>query len=97
MNKKELFEKYDLNKSHNVDVNEIDSRLLIQLHVNEKGELPPEDDNGLWVLDFLQKCKDDVRFMRRLFIEQNLGGMHNAAKNYVYRHADSLLSALKKK
>ncbi len=61
MTKKELFEKYSINDSHNI-WEPIDSWSSVEIYrLMHDGKLPPKDDLSIkWITDFLDKAKLDM-------------------------------------
>ena len=96
MTKKKLFKKYNIDKSHNVWDNMIDNWYSVELFREmHDGKLPePENNEVLYVLDFLDKMKDVKFFMQLRNDGKNAGSLFLTAKRMVYCLADQILNDL---
>lgn len=94
MTKKELFEKYSINESHNVWNNKIDNWMSVEIYrIMHDGNLP--DENNLtvkWICNFMDKTKEDW-FMANLMDRDDWGSVYLTAKRMIYRHSDLILKS----
>ncbi len=93
MNKEQLFEKYNIDESHNVWDNSIDNWMSVEVYrVMHDGQLPPPGDMSiLWVLDFLDKTQADVAWF---FSLEKRGSLYLTSKRMVYSLAENILKDL---
>jgi len=94
MNKKELFKKYSINESHSKWDNRIDNWMSVEIYrIMHDGKLPDDDISIKYIVEFLDKIKDD-KFMSELTDRDDWGSLYLTAKRSVYRHADDILNEL---
>ncbi|MCK9220241.1 MAG: hypothetical protein M0P47_09360 [Bacteroidales bacterium] len=94
MTKKELFEKYRINKTHNAWDDQIDNWESIEIYrIMHNGELPSSDDHSVkWITDFLDKT-NDIEFMKELMKRRGWGSLYLTAKRMVYKLSDQILKS----
>ena len=95
MNKKQLFEKYSINETHNV-WEATDNWMSVELYrVMHDGNLPPQNDTSVkWITEFLDKVKSDRKFFAKLRQRQpdDFGSLFLTAKRMVYSLADQIIA-----
>lgn len=99
MTKDELFNKYSINKSHNVWDNQIDNWFSIEIYrVMNNGDLLKQDDKNLkWVIEFLDKVNNDTDWSLEHFIKRSdFGSLYLTAKRMVYRLHEEILEQINK-
>jgi len=82
MIKKDLFEKYLINESHNVWENGIDNWMSVEVYrIMHEGDLPSGNDlTTKWVVDFLDEVHDSPE---KHFGSENFGSLYDIKKNGV--------------
>jgi hypothetical protein len=93
MNRKELFEKYKIEDSHDVWTFD-DSWCSVEIYrIMHNGDLPhPGDKSIKWVLDFLDKQKNDMPwFVENVMSRPDWGGLFLTAKRMVCRLSEQIL------
>ena len=96
MTKSELFKKYSINESHNI-WESVDSWASIEIHrLMHGGELPTDKDKSiLWLLDFLDKPKKDMKWWaNNVLIRDNWGSLFLTAKRMLYILSDKELEEI---
>lgn len=95
MTKQELFQKYNINETHNV-WEDIDSWMSVELYrVMHNGNLPPQNDTSVkWITEFLDKIKSDVKFFAKLRQRQpdDFGNLFLTAKRMIYLLSDQIIA-----
>lgn len=93
MTKKELFEKYSIDESHNVWDNGIDNWMSVEVYrIMHDGNLPPQDDlNSKWVCDFLDKAHKDVAWFFNL---EKKGSLYLTSKRMIYSLHEQILKEI---
>lgn len=89
----ELFQKYSIDESHKEWQNEIDNWISVEIYREmHEGQLPNVEDKSLqYILDFIKKCDDDVKYF---FSLENAGSMYLTAKRMIYRFSDKILDEI---
>lgn len=93
MTKEELFEKYSIDESHNV-WESIDSWMSVEIYrIMHNGNLPPQDDKSIkWVLDFLDKSKNDMTWwVKNVMSRKDWGSLFLTAKRMVCTLSEPIL------
>jgi hypothetical protein len=94
MTKKQLFEKYSINETHNV-WEATDNWMSVELYrIMHDGNLPPQNDTSTkWIIDFLDKVKSDMKFFAKLRQRQpdDFGSLFLTAKRMVYSLSDQII------
>ena len=93
MTKEELFKKYSIDESHNV-WESIDSLMSVEIYrIMHNGNLPPQDDlSTKWVLDFLDKSKNDMHWwVKNVMSRKDWGSLFLTAKRMVYTLSEPIL------
>lgn len=93
MTRDELFKKYLIDESHNV-WEAIDSLMSVEIYrIMHNGNLPPEGDTSTkWVLDFLDKVKNDMPFfLENVMSRKDWGSLFLTAKRMVYTLSEQIL------
>ncbi len=93
LERQKLFEKYGINKSHNVWDNKIDNWMSVEIYrIMHNGNLPPSDDISVnWITDFLNKCNYDDKFMGILMQRDDWGNLYLTAKRLIYKLSNQIL------
>lgn len=94
MTKEQLFKKYSIDESHNIWDIGIDSWMSIEIYrIMHKGELPPPDDMSTkYILDFLDKAKDDMKWwVENVMHRKDWGSLFLTAKRMVYKLSEQIL------
>ena len=95
MNRTELFKKYSIDESHNVWDDKIDSWMSVEVYRIMNNKLPNPNDLKLkYVIDFLDKTKNDMSFVAKLMSENNFGSLYLTSKRMLYRFSDQILTEL---
>jgi hypothetical protein len=97
MTKKQLFEKYNINTSHSTWNDLIDNRMSIEIYrLMHNGNLPPENDMSIrWILDFLDKAKNDMKWWsKNVMSRRDWGSLYLTAKRMVYSLADQIITEI---
>lgn len=92
MSKEELFKKYMIDETHNV-WESIDGWMSIEIYrLMHDGNLPKGDKSIKWVLDFLDKAKNDLPWWGKNVMSRNdWGSLFLTAKRMVYTLSESIL------
>lgn len=93
MTKQELFKKYSIEEKHNV-WESIDSWMSIEIYrLMHNGNLPPEGDASTkWILEFLDKIKNDVPWsVKYVMSRSDWGSLYLTAKRMIYKLSDEIL------
>lgn len=96
MTKQELFEKYEVNESHNVWQG-ADSFYSIELHrLMHDGELPKEGDKSLkWFVELSEKIRDTKWFIQNVINKrEDWGSLFLTQKRMIYLLADDILKEI---
>lgn len=93
MTKKELFEKYSINESHNVWENAIDNWMSVEVYrAMHGGKLPPNDDLTTgWIVNFLDEVHNSPE---KHFGSENFGSLYVTSKRMVYRFSEQILEEI---
>ena len=93
MTKEQLFEKYSINKTHDLWDQQIDNWMSVELfRFMHDGNLPQADDMSIdWVLKFLDKQDDMDWWVKNVMIRKDWGSLYLTAKRMVYRFSDKFL------
>ena len=94
MIRKELFKKYNINESHNIWDNDIDSWISIEIfRLMHNGELPKKRDKSVnWITGFLDKIKQEPKWWTNIMVQRNdWGSLFLTAKRMVYKFSNELL------
>jgi hypothetical protein len=97
MTKEELFKKYNINKSHDIWDNQIDNWMSVEIYrIMHNGELPPRDDKSAkWVVDFLDKQKNDMDWwVKNVISRQDWGSLYLTAKRMIAILHEQILEEL---
>lgn len=97
MNKKQLFEKYNIDESHNEWDHSIDNWYSVEIYrAMHDGKLPTANDQSTkWIVDFLDKAHENHMWLRSLAINGlNWGSFYLTAKRMVYSLADEILKEI---
>ena len=93
MTKKELFEKYSINDSHNI-WEPIDSWSSVEIYrLMHDGKLPPKDDlSTKWITDFLDKAKLDMGWwVKNVMSRSDWGNLYLTGKRMVCTRQEQIL------
>lgn len=96
MTKEELFQKYSIDKRHNV-WNSIDSWMSVEIYrIMHNGDLPPEGDTSTkWILDFLDKSENDREWwVKNVMSRSDWGSLFLSAKRMIYMLQEEILEAV---
>lgn len=96
MTQQELFNKYSINETHN-KWDSIDNWCSVEIYrLMHNGNLPPEkDDSVIWVLDFLNKAKEDTKWWgENVMIRNDWGSLYLTAKRMVYTLSHKIINDL---
>lgn len=97
MTKQELFKKYNIKESHSEWHNGIDNWMSVEIYrLMHDGQLPEKDDLSIkWVIDFLDKVKNDKKFAPNLMnTRKDFGSLFLTSKRLVYSHCNEILKGL---
>jgi hypothetical protein len=85
MDKKELFDKYSVDESHNV-WQPTDSHMSIEIYrIMHDGKLPiPEDKSVKYITVFLDNMKEVGKFTKEIMKREDWGSLYLTAKRSVY-------------
>ena len=92
MDKQQLFEKYNVDESHN-QWGSIDDWMSVEIYrIMHDGNLPPQEGVSVgWVCDFLDK-KDNMKWwVKNVMSRKDWGSLYLTAKRMVYSMADEIL------
>jgi len=85
MTKKELFEKYYINESHNTWDSIINNWISVEIYrIMHNGNLPKDDKSSKWVCEFLDKLESDNEFMLKMTQRNDFGSLYLTAKRMIY-------------
>lgn len=92
MNKEELFEKYNINESHNQWDESIDNWMSVEIYrIMHNGRLPNQNDTSIgFVCDFLDKRYSDW-WNENITIRKDWGSLYLTAKRIIYNHYQEIL------
>ena len=91
--KKELFEKYNIDESHNTWDNSIDNWMSVELYrVMHNGKLPGDDNSSIWACEFLDKIKNDSEFIKLIIQRGDWGSLYLTAKRMICTLHESILN-----
>lgn len=97
MTKSELFEKYNINETHN-KWEAPDSWYSVEIHrIMHNGDLPNSDNSSIkWVIDFIDKFVTDGVFVAKLRERKDCdwGSLYLTAKRMIYQMADEIIAEL---
>lgn len=93
MTKKELFEKYSINDSHNVWENNIDSFMLVEIQKIMLGHIKPTESLK-YLLDFLDKENNMQWWVKNVMTHPYFGSVYLTAKRSIYRFSDQILGEI---
>jgi hypothetical protein len=96
MTKKELFDKYKITEKHNKWDNVVDNWMSVEVFMEmHDGKLPEQDDYSIaYVLEFLDKMKNDLSYGMKILHGKNGGSLFLTAKRMVYCYADQILEEI---
>lgn len=85
MTKQQLFEKYNIDESHNLWDPNIDSWASIEIYrIMHNGNLPvPGNTSVKWVTDFLDKRNDMNWWMKNVMSRRDWGSLYLTAKRMI--------------
>ena len=97
MTKQELFKKYNVDETHSVWDNQIDSWMSVEVYrIMHDGKLPPQGDTSVkWVIDFLDKKNDMKWWVKNVMIRPDWGSLFLTAKRMVYSLSEQIISEQK--
>ena len=92
MDKKELFEKYNINESHSVWDENIDNWIGVEIfRIMHDGRLPNQNDTSFkYMIDFAEKIRSPLG-MIELRQRRDFGNLYLTSKRLIYRFADGIL------
>jgi len=96
MTKEELFEKYSVDESH-INWEPCDSWFSVEVYrVMHNGNLPPLNDRSfLWVVEFLDKRKNDMPWwVEHVMSRKDWGSLYLTSKRMVYLMHEEILEQL---
>ena len=94
MNKKQLFDKYNINESHAAWDYNIDNWMSVEIYkIMHNGKLPDPNDMSLsYITEFLDKAKNDIKWWtKNVMSRPDWGSLFLTAKRMVYRYSDELI------
>jgi len=93
MKKEELFEKYNIDKSHNTWDDSIDNWMSVEIYrVMHDGVLPGDDNSSIWVCEFLDKLDADMDFTKKMMQRDDFGSLYLTAKRMICTLHESILN-----
>ena len=100
MTKEELFQKYNINKSHSVWDEVNDSWYSVEIYKLLHNKLPNQsninNEKITWILDFFNKKDDKEWWMKNVMIKPDWGSYYLTAKRMIYIYADYIIEELNK-
>ena len=92
MTKEELFKKYSINESHS-KWEPIDDWMSVEVYrVMHDGGLPPDGDKSVkWIIDFLDKIHNDIKWGKDILSRKDGGSLYLTAKRMVHSLSDEIL------
>jgi hypothetical protein len=96
--KQQLFNKYKVDESHSSWL-QMDNFISVDLYrIMNNGNLPENDNNLLYVLEFLDNMADVIKAKEYMIKYPNYwGSYYMIAKKMIYRYHETILEQLKEK